>query len=71
MPKNSKTKPMPQCVQTDVISRFYGFEIGEKIIEVKAKSEKHAMLRIIRHYWELIDKAGGVRLLGEAVRNGL
>jgi hypothetical protein len=61
----------PQLPQNAVISRCYGFEIGKRMIEVKAISEKHALLQIVNKYWELIDDAGEVKLLGEGVRNGL
>lgn len=71
MTKLLKNTQVPQCDKTAVISRCYGFEIGKRMIEVKAISEKHALLQIVNKYWELIDDSGEVKLLGEGVRNGL
>lgn len=55
----------------NAISRCYGFEIGERMIEVKAISEKHALIQIVNKYWGLIDDAGEVKLMGEWVRKGI
>lgn len=51
-------------------SKIYGFAIGQRVIEIKAISEKHAMLQLVNNYWEFIDVSGDVKLLGEAERIG-
>ena len=71
MGNTGKNTPIPQSCKTAVISRCYGFEIVKRMIEVKAISEKHALIQIVNKYWELIDDVGEVKLLGEGVRNGL
>jgi hypothetical protein len=56
------------AVKIDSISLPYGFEIGKRMIEVKAISEKHALIQIVNKYWDLIDDAGQIKLLGEGVK---
>ena len=47
-----------------VSGSLFGFEIGGRLIELKAKSEKHALMQLVKNYWELIDKSGNIELLG-------
>ena len=48
----------------DVSGSLFGFEIDGRLIELKAKSEKHALIQLVKNYWELIDKSGKIELLG-------
>ena len=48
-----------------VSGSLFGFEIDGRLIELKAKSEKHALMQLVKNYWELIDKSGNIELLGE------
>ena len=47
-----------------VSGSLFGFEIDGRLIELKAKSEKHALMQLVKNYWELIDKSGKIELLG-------
>ena len=46
------------------IGNLFGFELDGRLIELKAKSEQHALMQLVENYWELIDKAGKIELLG-------
>ena len=50
-----------------VSGSLFGFEINGRLIELKAKSEKHALMQLVNNYWELIDKSGKIELLGERI----
>ena len=43
---------------------MFGFELDGRLVELKSKSEQHALIQLVKNYWELIDKAGTIELLG-------
>jgi hypothetical protein len=43
----------------------YGFEVGSKRIHMIGKTEKHALINLVKHWWEAIDKYEKIELLGE------
>lgn len=47
-----------------VSGSLFGFELDGRLVELKAKSEQHALMQLVKNYWELIDKAGSIELLG-------
>ena len=53
-----------QEILVDVSSSLFGFELDGRLIELKAKSEQHALMQLVKNYWELIDQAGNIELLG-------
>jgi hypothetical protein len=44
---------------------IYGFMIGEQMYTERGKTEKHALINLIKHRWEEIDKAEKIELYGE------
>ena len=44
---------------------IYGFQIHKFLIDVKATSEQNALIQLIKHRWDLIDKYGEIKLLGK------
>ena len=47
-----------------VSGSLFGFGLDGRLIELKAKSEQHALMQLVKNYWELIDEAGAIELLG-------
>jgi len=47
-----------------VSGSLFGFKLDGRLIELKAKSEQHALMQLVKNYWELVDQAGHVELLG-------
>lgn len=46
----------------------YGFKIGEeREILIKSENEKSALVNLIINYWDIIDEAGNIELLGEVI----
>ena len=45
-------------------NNLFGFELKGRLIELKAKNEKLALMQLVKNYWELIDKSGNIVLLG-------
>ena len=43
----------------------YGFMIGNQLYTERGKTEKHALINLIKHRWEEIDKAEKIELYGE------
>ena len=43
----------------------YGFEIGQHVVDIDAKSEKKALIKLVKSYFDLIDSFGEIELLGE------
>lgn len=46
-------------------SKKYGFVVGGKRIQITAKTEQLALKRLVLNQWELIEKSGSIKLLGE------
>ena len=65
MSKENNTKDKDKALHIGSVSgSLFGFEIDGRLIELKAKSEKHALMQLVKNYWELIDKSGKIELLG-------
>lgn len=46
----------------------YGFQIGdEREVLIEGKTEQEALIKLIHNYWELIDKAETIFLLGRVI----
>ena len=54
--------------KNNVNSSVYGFELKNKIIEIKAKNEQQALIKLVQKCWHLIDKTGKVKLLGSIIK---
>ena len=54
--------------KNDINSSVYGFQLKNKIIEIKAKDEQKALIKLVQEYWDLIDKTGELKLLGAIIK---
>ena len=54
--------------KNNVNSSVYGFQLKNKIIEIEAKDEQQALIKLVQEYWDLIDKTGELKLLGAIVK---
>jgi hypothetical protein len=45
--------------------KVYGFKIGKRLIQIEAKTERNATIKLINQYWEMIDKAEIIELYGD------
>jgi hypothetical protein len=45
-------------------NNLFGFELKGRLIELKAKNEKLALMQLVKNHWELIDESGNIVLLG-------
>ena len=53
-------------------NKIYGFIINKnKQIEIKAKNEQEATIKLVNEYWEIMDKKqeGEIIFLGELFKN--
>ena len=58
---------MKDLEKVEKANSLFGFQIDGRLIELKAKSEKHALMQLVKNYWQLIDKSGKIELLGRKI----
>ena len=65
MSKEQNTEDKDKALHIGGVSdSLFGFELDGRLVELIAKSEQHALMKLVKNHWELIDQAGSIELLG-------